>query len=73
MEKPVGQLDRLIRELLDVSKIQAGRLEFRQETINLDALLHEVVETMEQMNARVAAEFLGDAQADDDSTIEMEA
>jgi PAS domain S-box-containing protein len=50
VEKPVGQLDRLIRELLDVSKIQAGRLEFLRETINLDALLHEVVETIEQMN-----------------------
>jgi PAS domain S-box-containing protein len=50
VEKPIGQLDRLITELLDVSKIQAGRLEFFQETINLDALLHNVVETMEQMN-----------------------
>lgn len=30
-------------------------------------------ETVDQMNARITAEFLGDAQADDENTIEMEA
>jgi hypothetical protein len=30
-------------------------------------------ETIDEMNARIAAEFLGDAQATDDNTIEMEA
>src|SRR5260370_31275463 len=42
VEEPVKQLERLIGELLDVSKIQAGRLEYLQETVDLDALLHEV-------------------------------
>jgi len=50
METKVKQLERLIGELLDVSKIQEGRLEFLQETINLDELLQDVVETMQQMS-----------------------
>ncbi len=50
IDEPVKQLERLIGELLDVSKIQAGRLEYLQELVDLDALLHEVAETMQQMN-----------------------
>ncbi|HEX4716207.1 MAG TPA: PAS domain S-box protein, partial [Ktedonobacteraceae bacterium] len=48
IEEPVKQLERLIGELLDVSKIQAGRLEYLQEPVDLDTLLHEVAETMQQ-------------------------
>ncbi|EFH81739.1 PAS domain S-box protein [Ktedonobacter racemifer] len=47
VERPVKQLERLIGELLDVSKIQAGRLEYQQETVDLDTLLHEVADTMQ--------------------------
>ncbi|GHO62763.1 hypothetical protein KSC_016550 [Ktedonobacter sp. SOSP1-52] len=50
VEGPVKQLERLIGELLDVSKIQAGRLEYLQETVDLDALLHEVADTMQQIH-----------------------
>ncbi|GHO71481.1 hypothetical protein KSC_103730 [Ktedonobacter sp. SOSP1-52] len=50
VEGPVKQLERLIGELLDVSKIQAGKLEYRQETVDLDALLHEVADTMQQIH-----------------------
>jgi PAS domain S-box-containing protein len=50
IEGPAKQLERLIGELLDVSKIQAGRLEYLQEPVDLDALLHEVAETMQQMS-----------------------
>jgi PAS domain S-box-containing protein len=50
IEEPVKQLERLIGELLDVSKIQAGRLEYVREPVDLDALLHEVAETMQQMS-----------------------
>jgi PAS domain S-box-containing protein len=35
VERPVKQLERLIAELLDVSKIQAGRLEYIRETVDL--------------------------------------
>ncbi|GHO64101.1 hypothetical protein KSC_029930 [Ktedonobacter sp. SOSP1-52] len=50
VEGPVKQLERLVEELLDVSKIQAGRLEYVRETVDLDALLHEVAETMQQIH-----------------------
>ena len=50
VEVPVKQLERLIGELLDVSKIQAGRLEYVQETVDLDALLREITNTMQALN-----------------------
>ncbi|BCL79947.1 PAS domain S-box protein [Ktedonobacteria bacterium brp13] len=50
MEMQGKQLERLIEELLDVSKIQAGRLEYVQETVDLDALLREITDTMQQTN-----------------------
>ena len=50
VEEPVKQLERLIGELLDVSRIQAGRLEYVQEPVDLEALLSEVVEAMQQMS-----------------------
>src|SRR5258708_4986202 len=39
MEVQLNAITRLVEELLDVSKIQAGRLQYRQETAGLDALL----------------------------------
>ncbi|GHO61138.1 histidine kinase [Ktedonobacter sp. SOSP1-52] len=50
METQINKLTRLVEELLDVSKIQAGRLEYVQETVDLDALLREIVDTMQQTN-----------------------
>ena len=50
MERPIKQLERLIAELLDVSKIQAGRLEYVQEPVDLDVLLQEITDTMQQTN-----------------------
>ncbi|EFH88104.1 PAS domain S-box protein [Ktedonobacter racemifer] len=61
MEGPVKQLERLIGELLDVSKIQAGKLEYRQETVDLDALLHEVADTMQQLSTTHAIVVRGAA------------
>ncbi|HEU5380119.1 MAG TPA: PAS domain-containing protein [Ktedonobacteraceae bacterium] len=51
IEIQVRRLERLIEELLDVSKIQAGRLEYVQETVNLDELIRDVAKTMQQTNA----------------------
>ena len=48
IETQLNTITRLVEELLDVSKIQAGRLEYRQETVDLDALLREIADTMQQ-------------------------
>jgi signal transduction histidine kinase len=50
MEGPINRLERLTAELLDVSKIQAGRLEYLQETVDFDALLREITDTMQYLN-----------------------
>ncbi len=44
----LNKITRLVEELLDVSKIQAGRLEYRQERVDLDGLLQEITDTMQQ-------------------------
>jgi signal transduction histidine kinase len=48
IETQLNTVTRLVEELLDVSKIQAGRLEDRQEMVDLDALLQEITDTMQQ-------------------------
>ncbi|GHO87189.1 hypothetical protein KSZ_51950 [Dictyobacter formicarum] len=50
MEGPIKQLERLIAELLDVSKIQAGRLEYVRERVDLDELLREVTATIHHLH-----------------------
>jgi PAS domain S-box-containing protein len=48
METQINKVTRLVEELLDVSKIQAGRLEYVRETVDLDALLQEITDAMQQ-------------------------
>jgi len=48
METQINKVIRLVEELLDVSKIQAGRLEYLQETVDLEALLREITDIMQQ-------------------------
>ncbi|EFH84520.1 PAS domain S-box protein [Ktedonobacter racemifer] len=48
METQINKVTRLVEELLDVSKIQAGRLEYVWETVDLDALLREITDTVQQ-------------------------
>src|SRR5258708_5543593 len=50
METQINKVTRLVEELLDVSKIQAGRLEYRQETVDLGALVREITDTFQQTN-----------------------
>ena len=50
VEEPINQLERLVRELLDVSKMRAGKLDYIQESVDLGMLVHEVVETMQQIH-----------------------
>jgi signal transduction histidine kinase len=68
METQINKVTRLVEELLDVSKIQAGRLEYLQETVDLDTLLQEIADTMQQthlshrilMHGVVQASLIGD-------------
>jgi PAS domain S-box-containing protein len=48
MEAQITAATRLIEELFDLSKIQAGKLEYAQETVNLNELLQEIVDIMQQ-------------------------
>ncbi|HEX4207690.1 MAG TPA: PAS domain-containing protein [Ktedonobacteraceae bacterium] len=48
MGAQVDKQTRLIDELLDVSKINAGRMEYAREPIAIDALVGEIVETLQQ-------------------------
>jgi len=50
IEAQIQKLERLNRDLLDVSKAQAGRLDYVEETVDLDELLSEVAEVMHQLH-----------------------
>ncbi|WP_201376867.1 PAS domain S-box protein [Ktedonobacter robiniae] len=63
MQTQINKLTRLVEDLLDVSKIQAGRLEYRQESVDLDALLREIVDTMQQTNPSHTILVRGTVQA----------
>lgn len=47
MDAQISTLVRLIDELLDASKIQAGRLDYEEQPVDLDALVHETVEVLQ--------------------------
>ncbi len=48
-ERQVGMQSRLINDLLDVSRIETGRLELHPELDDLVALIHEVVEDQQAL------------------------
>ncbi len=50
VEGPIKQLERLITELLDVSRMQAGSLEYVRERVDLDELLREVTATISHLH-----------------------
>ena len=45
MERQLGQLVRLVDDLLDVSRISRGKLELRRERVELAAVVNNAVET----------------------------
>lgn len=63
METQLNTLTKLVNDLLDVSKIQAGRLDYAQETVDLDALVHEVVELLQQTTTTHTIRLSGASQA----------
>ena len=46
MDRQLGRLNRLINELLDVTRISAGRLSFDLEPVDLAAVVREVVDAL---------------------------
>ena len=50
METQLMRLNKLVSDLLDVSKIRAGKLDYAEETIDIDALVHDIADTMQQFS-----------------------
>ncbi|HLI09000.1 MAG TPA: PAS domain S-box protein [Ktedonobacteraceae bacterium] len=49
MDRQVNRLTRLINDLLDISRIQTGKIVYRKEFFDLDALIQEVLENVQAM------------------------
>lgn len=45
IDRQVGQLSRLVDDLLDAGRVSYGRIELRQETVDLAAVVREAIET----------------------------
>ncbi len=56
----INRLTALISDLLDVTQSQAGKLNFRPEKIDIDDMIHEVVENMELTTTRHSIIVEGD-------------
>ena len=46
MERQIGQLVRLVDDLLDVSRISRGKIELRRERVELAPVIHNAIETI---------------------------
>ena len=68
MDIQLNKLTNLINELLDISKMQQGKLDYREEYFDLDALIQEVVENLQAgtsthqllIEGRTAVQAFGD-------------
>jgi signal transduction histidine kinase len=52
MNQQVGRLDRLVNDLLEVSRIRAGKLDLRLEPLDLVALIRQAVEDQQVASSR---------------------
>src|SRR5215472_2642083 len=52
MVTQIDKLSKLIADLLDISKIQVGRLAFAKETVDVDLLVREVVEDLQHTTSQ---------------------
>ncbi|OGB20665.1 MAG: hypothetical protein A3I66_23825 [Burkholderiales bacterium RIFCSPLOWO2_02_FULL_57_36] len=63
IERQVGQLTRLVDDLMDVSRIATGKIELRKEYTNLASILNTAIETsrphMEQGNHKLSVSLPG--------------
>jgi PAS domain S-box-containing protein len=63
MEAQVNTLTELVAAFLDVSKIQVGRLEYAQETVDLSELLRDLAEVLQQTSPTHTIQVHGAAHA----------
>jgi len=47
MDEQITNLTKLVVDLLDISRMQAGQLELAQETVDIDELVYEVIEDLQ--------------------------
>jgi PAS domain S-box-containing protein len=67
IDAQLDKLTKLISDLLDISRMQTGKLAFQQEAFDLDRLIHETVENVQAttthrllIEGRTAAHMAGD-------------
>jgi len=61
MEVQIRQISRLIEDLLDLSKMQAGKLTFRDEREDVGAQVREVVKQFQQTTSEYQISIKGSA------------
>jgi len=61
MEVQIRQISRLIEDLLDLSKMQAGKLTFRDERVDVGAQVREVVKQFQQTTSEYQISIKGSA------------
>ena len=49
VDRQVNRLTKLINDLLDISRIQTGKLNYREEYFDLDMLIQEIIENVQAM------------------------
>jgi signal transduction histidine kinase len=62
MATQIDKLSRLIADLLDLSKMQVGKVAFAEEVVDVEALIREVVENLQYTAARHQISIEGTAQ-----------
>lgn len=64
MDTQVNKLTELIKDLLDLTKIQAGKLAFNMSKFNINSILKETVETIQQISPNHKINLTGKATAE---------
>ena len=59
MNRQIDKLTVLIRDLLDVSRLQSGRMSFREEEINITNVVKEVIEQINTINTTHTIMYTG--------------